>query len=98
MELERTLAIFCSKCRKKHPQRKCPLNFVEECAICELNNPTSSFPSLLGLKAIFQGIGEEMEQMYFIGSKKPWKPQPPTGNQGMFPYPSHYFNNFNMGP
>jgi len=61
MELARTLAIFFSKCRKKHPQRQCPLKSLKECAIYELNNPTISCPSLLGLKAIFEGIGEEME-------------------------------------
>lgn len=98
MELERTLAIFFSKCRKKHPKREFPLNSVEECAICELNNPKISCPSLLGLKEIFEGIGEEIKQMYFMGSKNPWKPWTPTRKQGSFLDPSKYFNNFNMGP
>lgn len=59
LELDRTMAIFCSKCRKKHLERERPLNSIEECAICELNHATSSCPSLPGLKAIFQGTGEE---------------------------------------
>jgi len=59
LELDRTMAIFFPKCRKKHPERECPLNSIEECAICELNHATSSCPSLPGLKALFQGTGED---------------------------------------
>jgi len=55
LELDKTMAIFCTKCRKKHPEREFPLNSIEECAICELNHATTSCPSLLGLKAVFQG-------------------------------------------
>jgi hypothetical protein len=76
--------VFCPKCRKKHPERECPLNSIEECAICELNHATSSCPSLPGLKAVFQGMGEDMEQLYLMGSRKPWQPRPPMGNQGMY--------------
>ena len=53
LELDRTMAIFYPMCRKKHPERECPLNSIEECAICELNHATSSCPSLPGLKAVF---------------------------------------------
>lgn len=71
---------------------------MEEYAICELSHVTSSCPSLPGLKVFFQGIVEDVDQLYFMGSKNPWKPQPPTENQGMLQDPSQYFNNFNMGP
>jgi len=98
MELEKNMAIFCPRCRKKHPPRECPLNSMEECAICELSHAASSCLFLPRLKAVFQGTGEEVDQLYFMGSKKPWKPWPPTINQGMFQNPSQYFNNFNMGP
>jgi len=97
IELDKAMAIFCPKCRKKHPQREFPLNSMEECAICELSHATSSFPSFPRLKAVFQGTGEEVDQLYFMGSKKPWQPRPPTINQGMFLDPSQCFNNFNMG-
>jgi len=92
------MAVFCPTCRKKHPQKECPLNSVEECAICELKHVTSSCPYFPGLKAVFQEIGEDMEQIYFMGPKKLWKPQPSMGNQGMLLDPSQYFRNFNMGP
>ena len=92
------MVIFIPKCRKKHPQRECPLNSVEKCTICELNHATSSCPSLPGLKVVFQRTGEEMETLYFMGPKKPWQPRSSMGNQGMFPDPSQYFSNFNMGP
>jgi hypothetical protein len=63
------MAIFCPMCRKKHPKRECPLNSIEECAICELNHATSSCPSLPGLKVVFQGTGKDMEQLYLMGSR-----------------------------
>jgi len=84
MKLEKNMVIFCLNCKKKHPPRKCPLKSMEECEICKLSHATNSCPSLQGLKVIFQGIGEEVDKIYFMGSKKPGKPQPPTVNQGMF--------------
>lgn len=63
LELDRTMAIFCLMCRKKHLERECPLNSLEVCTISVLNPATSSCPSLLGLKAVFQGTGEDMEQL-----------------------------------
>lgn len=98
LELDRTMEIFCPMCRKKHLERECPLNSKEECAICELNHATSSCPSLLGVKAVFQGTGKDMEQLYLMGSKKSWQPRSPMGNQGMYLDPSQYFNNSNMNP
>ena len=74
LELDRTMAIFCPTCRKKHPERKFPLKSIEECAIYEINHATSSCPSLPSLKAVFQGTGKDMEQLYLMGSRKPWKP------------------------
>lgn len=57
-------------------------------------------PSLPRLKEVFQGASEEnaVDQLYFMGPKKPWQPRPPVMNPGMPQDPSHYFNNFNMGP
>jgi hypothetical protein len=92
------MAIFCLTCIKKHPERECPLNSIEECAIYEINHATSSCPSLSSLKAVFQGMGKDMEQLYLMWSRKPWKPRPPMGNQGMYSDPSQYFNNSNMNP
>ena len=83
MELEKTMAIFCPQCKKRHPLKECPLNTVEACAICEQSHSTNSCPSLPGLKSVFEGENEEVDQLYFMGSKKPWQLQPPNVNQGM---------------
>ena len=32
-EVERALAIFCPKCRRKHPKNECPLHSVEVCFV-----------------------------------------------------------------
>jgi hypothetical protein len=49
------LSIFCSKCRKRHPLRECPLDNVSVCAICMENHKIEDCPSLPGLQAIFRG-------------------------------------------
>jgi hypothetical protein len=72
IESEKSMAVFCPRCRKKHSQHECPLNTI--CAICEQNHETSECPSLPGLKVIFQGADKEKDQLYFMGPKKPWQP------------------------
>ena len=87
IELEKTMAIFSPQCRKKHPLKEFPLNIVEACIICEQTHVTSLCPSLIGLKAIFQGESEEnaVDQLYFMGPKNPRQPRPPAMNPGMHP-------------
>ena len=41
-EQEQALAIFCSKCRKKHPLRECPLDSIQVCALCTENHSTEN--------------------------------------------------------
>jgi len=82
MELEKTMVIFCPQCRKKHPLKECPLDTIEICAICEQSHSTCACPSLLALKAVFQGANEEPDQLYFMGSKKLWWPQSSGLNLG----------------
>ena len=48
------LSIFCSKCRKRHPLRKCPLNTVSICGTCMENHSIEDFPSLPSLQAFFK--------------------------------------------
>ena len=88
LEKERAMEIVCLKCKKDHLEREFSLKYIEKCDICELNHVTSSCPSLLGLKAVFQGVGEDTEQLYLMGARKPWKFRPPMGNQGMYLDPS----------
>jgi len=40
------MAVFCSKCRRKHAERECPLNAIEICGICPLEHSTEKCPSL----------------------------------------------------
>jgi len=54
-EAERTLAIFCLKCTRRHPRNECPLNCIEICSVYEENYSTYKYPSLPGLKAVYQG-------------------------------------------
>jgi hypothetical protein len=63
------LSIFCSKCRKRHPLRECPLDNVSVCAICTENHKTEDCPSLPGLQAIFKGGEAPGTQSV---PKKPW--------------------------
>jgi hypothetical protein len=70
-EVNPTLAIFCSKCRKKHSLRECPLDNIEVCGIYEQNHDTKSFPSSPKLKAVYQGASGETEQICFVAEKRP---------------------------
>jgi hypothetical protein len=54
-EENHVLSIFCSKCRKRHPLRECPLDNVSICAICAKDHKIEDCPSLPGLHAIFKG-------------------------------------------
>eukprot|EP00253_Pinus_taeda_P034750 PITA_34750 len=74
------LAIFCSKCRKKHVLRECPLDakVVETCVICSESHETKDCPSIPGLKAVFQEDPSTIESLYFV-ARRPWQGQQ---NQG----------------
>ena len=78
-EVEAALAIFCSKCREKHPLRECPLDKVPICTICEKDHETQQFPSLLGITAFLQPTEEEAEVVYLLTQRRQWKPR----GQGM---------------
>ena len=65
-EEERSLPIFFLRCTKRNPRNKCPLNVIEVFLVFEENHGIDKFPSLLGLKFVYQG-GETMpEKLYFI--------------------------------
>jgi hypothetical protein len=51
------LEIFCHQCRRKHPEKECPLNVIELCGICIEGHHTNECPSLPRLKAMFKGGG-----------------------------------------
>jgi hypothetical protein len=71
-----TLTIFCPRCRKRHPEKECPINIIEICGLCTEDHPTNECPSLPGLKAIFKGGGEPQEASYT--PKRAWRQQNPN--------------------
>jgi len=71
-EAEAALAIFCSKCREKHPLRECPLDKVPVCTICEKYHETQQCPSLPGIKAALQSTEEEAEVVYLMTQRRKW--------------------------
>jgi hypothetical protein len=75
------LVIFCHRCRRKHPEKECPLNVIELCGIFTEKHPTNECPSLLGLKAMFKGGGEPKTS---YPPRRPWRQQ----NPNMFVDPS----------
>jgi len=52
--------IFCPKCRKKHAFHECPLDNIKIYKICVGSHTTKYFPSLPGLKAIYQGENQTL--------------------------------------
>ena len=48
------LSIFCSKCRKRHPLKECPLNTIRICGICMESHSTEDYPSLPRLQVVFK--------------------------------------------
>ena len=46
---DEALTIFCSRCKKRHPLKNCPLNVVSLCGLCAEDYETNNCPSLPGL-------------------------------------------------
>lgn len=68
-EEERALAIFCPRCTRRHPMNEFPLNCIEIFLVCEKNHSTKKFPSLPGLKAVYQGAKGATEQLCYINQR-----------------------------
>ena len=86
-----TLGVLFPRCRKKHPLKEFPLDKVEVCQLCKLNQDTKECPSLPQVKAVLQETTPDMEPAYFIAQKKHQHPQ----NQGMNPDSFPFLNNMN---
>ena len=54
-EAKRSLAIFCPRCARRHPRNGCPFNSIEFFSVCKEKHSTDKFPSLPGLKVVYQG-------------------------------------------
>ena len=55
---DEALAIFFSRCKKKHLIKNCSLNSISVCGVCVEDHTTEDFPSLPGLQAIYKGANE----------------------------------------
>jgi hypothetical protein len=92
-EAEAALAIFCSKCREKHPRRECPLDRMPICTICEKDHETQQCPSLPGIKAALQPTEEEAEAVYLMTQRRQW-PQRQGMSSNMPFTSSNRWNNY----
>ena len=90
-EGEATLAIYCPKCRDKHPLRECPRDKVPVCTLCEKDHETEQCPSLPGIKAAMQPTEEEAEAVYLLTQRRQWQPKGQGTNSGM---PFNHWNNY----
>jgi len=80
-EVDKALVVFCPKCKEKHSLKKCKVNNINLCNICDLEHCTGHCTGIPKLKATLKELGEEAQSSYFIGSRKPWKPRPPGMSQ-----------------
>lgn len=89
-EAKIAFVVFCLKCTRRHPRNECPLNPIEICSIYEKNHSTNKFPSLPGLKFLYQGIEGVIEQLFYINQRRPQGPRP--YQQGMQGESYSYYN------
>ena len=73
---DEALTIFCSRCKKRHPLKNCPLNVVSLCGLCVEEHETDNYPALSGLQAIYKGASEPTGQAMQGAQKKPWQANP----------------------
>ena len=67
------LSIFCSKCRKRHPLKECPLNTVSICGICMEDHVMEDCPSLPCLQDVFKQGNDPIPQPLQTTQRRPWK-------------------------
>ena len=79
------MVVFCPKCQKKHALKDCPLQNIQVCAFCIGNHDIFHFSKVKILhNCNVEATKTEMENVSFMGAKKPWQPRPPHP-AGMFP-------------
>jgi hypothetical protein len=84
------MVVFCPKCRTKHALKECPLENVQNvqvCAFCTENHDISHCSKIKILQNCNLEANAEMENLYFMGARRPWQTRPP----GMFQNPNLQF-------
>jgi len=80
---DQIMAIFYPKCRKKHALKDCPLENIQVCAFYTENHDIFNCSKVKVLQNCNMAANAEMENVYYMGTKRPWQPRPAP--QGMFP-------------
>eukprot|EP00253_Pinus_taeda_P030943 PITA_30943 len=85
-EEDQMMVIFCPKCRKKHALKDCPLENIQVCAFCTENRDIFHCSKVKVLQNCTMAANTDMENVYFMGAKRPWQPRPPP--QVVYPHQS----------
>jgi len=75
------VALFYPKCTKKHSLHECPLDSIKICKICVGSHTTKDYPSLPGLKVVYQkdnGVNQAKEKLCYVAPRGPWQPHQPN--------------------
>lgn len=92
-EVERSLAIFCPRCIRRHLGNEWPLNSIKIFSICKENHSIDKCSSLSGLKVVYQGADGVTEHLCYFNQRRPHGPRPyQEGMQGS----SHAYYNPNQ--
>ena len=84
------LSIFCSKCRKRHPLKECPLNTMSIFGMCMEDHATEDCPSLSSLQVVFKQGTDPVPPPLQTTQNRPWKQRPRAPQESMPPqYPSY---------
>ena len=90
------MSILCSRCRRKHPIRECPLDIKEtnKCAICADNHAMDKCPSIPELKLVLGGVQSKSESLHAMRERRNWT----QVSAGMALVPPPYFFGYNAHP
>lgn len=93
--MEKALAVFYSKCRKKHLLGECPVSSIEVCQICEVDLSNDKCPSLPEIKVAYLVDQEVVNALYAMAPQRTWKPRCVGMSQQHFQFPytqNHMWN------
>lgn len=92
------MAVFYSKCRKKHPLRECLASSIEVCQTCEADHSTDKCPSLPEIKATYLVDQEYVNALDAMKPQKSWQPHCASMTQQhfQFPYTQNQMWNFSI--
>ena len=62
---------------------ECPHDKIKIFEICAGAHTTKDCPSLLGLKAIYLGENQTLEQSCYVAPRRPWQPRQPSMMQDL---------------